>query len=139
MSSLVYEANARLRDPVYGCVGAISYLQTQVSDLQMQLALAQAEILCIQMHQDPSAIPSSQPLIVSDHDDDDLVKPYFLGHATTTTTSNQLVHHAASQYHGFATSSSPGIISNDNNDIVIHDSFKREMSSVFGGHDHLVS
>ncbi|MCD9640749.1 LOB domain-containing protein 12 [Datura stramonium] len=30
VSSLVYEANARMRDPVYGCVGAISYLQKQV-------------------------------------------------------------------------------------------------------------
>ncbi|WOL01901.1 LOB domain-containing protein 12-like [Canna indica] len=53
VSSLVYEANARMRDPVYGCVGAISYLQNQVSQLQMQLAVAQAEILCIQMQQEP--------------------------------------------------------------------------------------
>ena len=52
MSSLVYEANARMRDPVYGCVGAISYLQQQVSQLQVQLALAKAEILCVQMHHD---------------------------------------------------------------------------------------
>ncbi|CAN6333445.1 unnamed protein product [Urochloa humidicola] len=49
VSSLVYEANARMRDPVYGCVGAISFLQNQVSQLQMQLAVAQAEIFCIQM------------------------------------------------------------------------------------------
>lgn len=54
VSSLVYEANARVRDPVYGCVGAISYLQNQVSQLQMQLAVAQAEILCIQMQQEPN-------------------------------------------------------------------------------------
>lgn len=53
VSSLVYEANARIRDPVYGCVGAISFLQNQVSQLQMQLAVAQAEILSIQMQQDP--------------------------------------------------------------------------------------
>ena len=52
MSSLVYEANARMRDPVYGCVGAISYLQQQVSQLQVQLALAKAEILCVQMQHD---------------------------------------------------------------------------------------
>ncbi|PIA37497.1 hypothetical protein AQUCO_03000227v1 [Aquilegia coerulea] len=57
VSSLVYEANARVRDPVYGCVGAISYLQNQVSQLQMQLAVAQAEILCIQMQQEP-ALPT---------------------------------------------------------------------------------
>nr|XP_029117216.1 uncharacterized protein LOC105033651 isoform X2 [Elaeis guineensis] len=54
VSSLVYEANARMRDPVYGCVGAISFLQNKVSQLQMQLAMAQAEILCIQMQQEPS-------------------------------------------------------------------------------------
>ena len=53
VSSLVYEANARVRDPVYGCVGAISYLQNQVSELQMQLAVARAEILCIQMQNEP--------------------------------------------------------------------------------------
>ncbi|KAK7320576.1 hypothetical protein VNO77_30188 [Canavalia gladiata] len=53
VSSLVYEANARVRDPVYGCVGAISYLQSQVSELQMQLAVAQTEILCIQMQNEP--------------------------------------------------------------------------------------
>uniref|UniRef100_A0A453KE91 LOB domain-containing protein n=1 Tax=Aegilops tauschii subsp. strangulata TaxID=200361 RepID=A0A453KE91_AEGTS len=45
VSSLVYEATARMRDPVYGCAGAISYLQQQVSQLQVQLAVAQAEIL----------------------------------------------------------------------------------------------
>uniref|UniRef100_A0A0E0IAU5 LOB domain-containing protein n=2 Tax=Oryza nivara TaxID=4536 RepID=A0A0E0IAU5_ORYNI len=41
VSSLVYEANDRIRDPVYGC--------NQVSQLQMQLAVAQGEILCSQM------------------------------------------------------------------------------------------
>ncbi|OIV97435.1 hypothetical protein TanjilG_16196 [Lupinus angustifolius] len=53
VSSLVYEANARVRDPVYGCVGAISYLQNMVSELQMQLAVAQTEILCVQMQHEP--------------------------------------------------------------------------------------
>ncbi|TYH67798.1 hypothetical protein ES332_D06G213100v1 [Gossypium tomentosum] len=69
VSSLVYEANARVRDPVYGCVGAISFLQNQVSELQMQLAVAQAEILCIQMQhqvQDPmlQQLPNPTPTTV---------------------------------------------------------------------------
>uniref|UniRef100_A0A0D9WFE1 LOB domain-containing protein n=1 Tax=Leersia perrieri TaxID=77586 RepID=A0A0D9WFE1_9ORYZ len=59
VSSLVYEANARMRDPVYGCVGAISFLQNQVSQLQMQLAVAQAEILCIQMNHPPRDAPAA--------------------------------------------------------------------------------
>ncbi|KAK4757640.1 hypothetical protein SAY87_018941 [Trapa incisa] len=53
VNSLVYEASARVRDPVYGCVGTISYLQNQVAQLQMQLAVARAEILCIQVQQEP--------------------------------------------------------------------------------------
>ncbi|KAJ4977653.1 hypothetical protein NE237_008433 [Protea cynaroides] len=51
VSSMVYEANARIRDPVYGCAGAICQLQTQVSDLQAQLAKAQAELVNMQCQQ----------------------------------------------------------------------------------------
>lgn len=51
VSSLVFEANARVRDPVYGCVGAIFSLQNQVSQLQLQLAVAQAELQMMQNHQ----------------------------------------------------------------------------------------
>ncbi|KAG8380418.1 hypothetical protein BUALT_Bualt06G0013300 [Buddleja alternifolia] len=48
VNSMVYEANARLRDPVYGCAGAICQLQNQISELQAELAKAQAEILNMQ-------------------------------------------------------------------------------------------
>ena len=51
VSSMVYEANARVRDPVYGCVGAISSLQQQVNVLQTQLALAQAEVVHLKVRQ----------------------------------------------------------------------------------------
>lgn len=51
VSSMVYEANARVRDPVYGCVGAISSLQQQIDTLQQQLALAQAEIVHMRLGQ----------------------------------------------------------------------------------------
>jgi len=44
VSSMVYEAAARIRDPVYGCAGAICQLQKQVNDLKAQLARAQAEL-----------------------------------------------------------------------------------------------
>lgn len=59
VSSMVYEANARVRDPVYGCVGAISYLQQQVDSLQMQLARAQAEMMCMHMQQQESLLSDS--------------------------------------------------------------------------------
>lgn len=51
VSSMVYEANARLRDPVYGCAGAICQLQKQVGDLQAELAKAKAEIVNMQCQQ----------------------------------------------------------------------------------------
>ncbi|XP_045823531.1 LOB domain-containing protein 15 [Trifolium pratense] len=44
-NSLVYEANVRLRDPVYGCMGAISTLQQQVQSLQAELNVLRSEIL----------------------------------------------------------------------------------------------
>lgn len=48
---MVYEANARVRDPVYGCVGAISCLQQQIDHLQKELALAQAEVVQLRLRQ----------------------------------------------------------------------------------------
>ncbi|XP_061944896.1 LOB domain-containing protein 15-like [Populus nigra] len=44
-NSLVYEANVRLRDPVYGCMGAISALQQQVQSLEDELNAVRNEIL----------------------------------------------------------------------------------------------
>ncbi|GER28097.1 LOB domain-containing protein [Striga asiatica] len=87
VSSLVYEANARMRDPVYGCVGAISYLQNQVSQLQMQLAMAQAEILCIQMQHDP---PAPSPL---DHPEESYDKALFLPANSGFSDINSLQHY----------------------------------------------
>ncbi|XP_065036327.1 LOB domain-containing protein 4-like [Musa acuminata AAA Group] len=49
VSSLVYEANARVRDPVYGCVGAITSLHCQIQALQAQLAVARAKMLHLRM------------------------------------------------------------------------------------------
>ncbi|ESQ35160.1 hypothetical protein EUTSA_v10009386mg [Eutrema salsugineum] len=47
VNSMVYEANARVQDPVYGCVGTISSLHRQLETLQTQLAFAQAELVHI--------------------------------------------------------------------------------------------
>ncbi|GFZ20495.1 LOB domain-containing protein [Actinidia chinensis var. chinensis] len=51
VSSMVYEANARLRDPVYGSAGSIFQLQNQVNELQAQLAKAQAQLVTMQSQQ----------------------------------------------------------------------------------------
>lgn len=57
---MVYEANARVRDPVYGCVGAISSLQQQIDMLRTQLAMAQAEVVQLRLRQSTS-ITNSPP------------------------------------------------------------------------------
>ncbi|KAK8629006.1 hypothetical protein V6N13_077865 [Hibiscus sabdariffa] len=66
VSSMVYEASARIRDPVYGCAGVICQLQKQVSELQAQIAKAQAEVvnlqlqralLCMEVAESPEANP----------------------------------------------------------------------------------
>ncbi|XP_042450331.1 LOB domain-containing protein 15-like [Zingiber officinale] len=44
-NSLVYEANIRLRDPVYGCMGIISSLQQQVQALEAELTAVRGEII----------------------------------------------------------------------------------------------
>ncbi|KAL6527083.1 Protein ASYMMETRIC LEAVES 2 [Orobanche gracilis] len=44
VNSLAYEADMRLRDPVYGCVGVISLLQHQLRQLQMDLRCAKSEL-----------------------------------------------------------------------------------------------
>lgn len=44
VNSLAYEADARVKDPVYGCVGAISILQHQVKQLQTELHHARSEL-----------------------------------------------------------------------------------------------
>ncbi|CAM0955480.1 unnamed protein product [Alopecurus aequalis] len=44
VNSLAYEADMRLRDPVYGCVGVISVLQHQLRQLQQDLTRARYEL-----------------------------------------------------------------------------------------------
>ncbi|KAK4380241.1 hypothetical protein RND71_002103 [Anisodus tanguticus] len=48
VNSLVYEANARIRDPIYGSAGVITNLHEQMTKLQAEVSLAQAEISNLQ-------------------------------------------------------------------------------------------
>ncbi|CAD6209565.1 unnamed protein product [Miscanthus lutarioriparius] len=43
-ATVTYEAQARLRDPIYGCVAHIFALQQQVASLQMQVLQAKAQV-----------------------------------------------------------------------------------------------
>ncbi|KAH7298943.1 hypothetical protein KP509_25G066000 [Ceratopteris richardii] len=44
VNSLAYEAQARMKDPVYGCVGAISYLKQHIELLEREIRVARAEL-----------------------------------------------------------------------------------------------
>ncbi|XP_024974611.1 LOB domain-containing protein 25 [Cynara cardunculus var. scolymus] len=59
VNSLAYEAEARLKDPVYGCVGAISVLQRQVLRLQKELDATNADLIRFSSNQNTLMTPSS--------------------------------------------------------------------------------
>ncbi|KAG0554444.1 hypothetical protein M758_12G095800 [Ceratodon purpureus] len=64
-SSLVYEANARIRDPVYGCMGAISALQQQAQALQAELNAVRQEITRYRQHEITAAAEDSAPAVTT--------------------------------------------------------------------------
>ncbi|XP_019259535.1 PREDICTED: LOB domain-containing protein 25-like [Nicotiana attenuata] len=70
--SMVYEATARLRDPVYGCVGIISALQKHVFHLQSELNEALAEVMSLQTQlSDALSLPSlieGSPITPENHE-----------------------------------------------------------------------
>ena len=60
VNSLAYEAEARMKDPVYGCVGAISVLQRQVMKLQRELDATNADLIRYACNELPSTSTSHQ-------------------------------------------------------------------------------
>ncbi|KAA8542263.1 hypothetical protein F0562_023601 [Nyssa sinensis] len=66
VNSLAYEAEARVRDPVYGCVGAITFLQRQVERLQKELDAANADLIHYACNEIPRALPA-QPAVTLVH------------------------------------------------------------------------
>lgn len=58
-NSLVYEANACMRDRLRLRRCYLLFQQQQVSKIQVQLALAKVEILCVQMKHDGGHAPST--------------------------------------------------------------------------------
>ncbi|WMV35438.1 hypothetical protein MTR67_028823 [Solanum verrucosum] len=63
VNTLAYEAEARVRDPVYGCVSAITFLQRQVERLEKELDAAKADL----MRYASNCNDVSPPLIGSHH------------------------------------------------------------------------
>nr|XP_043615672.1 LOB domain-containing protein 24-like [Erigeron canadensis] len=61
MDALYCEAKCRIEDPVYGCVGIISSLYTQIQLAQSQLAKAQAEIAFLEAN-NVSSVAELKPI-----------------------------------------------------------------------------
>ncbi|XP_074282865.1 LOB domain-containing protein 30-like [Silene latifolia] len=59
--TICYEAQARVRDPVYGCVAHIFALQQQVLSLQTELSYLQAHLTTVEVPRPPRA--RSQPAL----------------------------------------------------------------------------
>ncbi|RAL46225.1 unnamed protein product [Cuscuta campestris] len=57
--TVCFEAQARLRDPVYGCVSHIFAYQQQVANLQAELSYLQAHLEALQVSTPPPAPPQS--------------------------------------------------------------------------------
>ncbi|CAL9044410.1 unnamed protein product [Musa banksii] len=69
--TICYEAQARLRDPVYGCVAHIFALQQQVVNLQAELSYLQAHLATLELPSPPPPPPppslvASMPFSISD-------------------------------------------------------------------------
>ncbi|KAJ1297971.1 hypothetical protein BS78_01G418800 [Paspalum vaginatum] len=69
--TICYEAQARLRDPVYGCVAHIFALQQQVVNLQAELTYLQAHLATLELPSPPPLpappqMPMPGPFSISD-------------------------------------------------------------------------
>ncbi|CAN6284944.1 unnamed protein product [Urochloa humidicola] len=61
--TICYEAQARLRDPVYGCVAHIFALQQQVVNLQAELTYLQAHLATLELPSPPPLpVPPQMPM-----------------------------------------------------------------------------
>ncbi|CAN8286306.1 unnamed protein product [Cochlearia groenlandica] len=64
--TICYEAQARIRDPIYGCVAHIFALQQQVVNLQAEVSYLQAHLASLELpqpqtRQPPLPLPQPQP------------------------------------------------------------------------------
>ncbi|XP_066368357.1 LOB domain-containing protein 6-like [Miscanthus floridulus] len=85
VNSLAYEADMRLRDPVYGCVGVISILQHRLRLVQQELARASYEL---SKYQAAAAEAAAASVAVGSHGAAAGMAADFVGNAVANCTQN---------------------------------------------------
>ncbi|KAK9059708.1 hypothetical protein SSX86_020412 [Deinandra increscens subsp. villosa] len=66
VDSLVFEAEERLKDPVYGCIGAITSLQDKMFQLQHDLAVAKARLARCSTRTSYASCSTTSPFLLFD-------------------------------------------------------------------------
>eukprot|EP00253_Pinus_taeda_P011400 PITA_11400 len=67
MKSMVYQANAREKDPVHGCFGIIVMLQTQVERLKEELELVRSQVMLLDQQFENKVDPYNSNLPAQQH------------------------------------------------------------------------
>ncbi|CAN7116948.1 unnamed protein product, partial [Brassica rapa subsp. narinosa] len=78
--TISYEAQARLSDPVYGCVSTILALQQQVASLQGELSLVQSQLINSRVAMATTTAPPTATIVVMQQPE------YSLKRSSTSTT-----------------------------------------------------
>ncbi|XP_010036253.2 LOB domain-containing protein 20 [Eucalyptus grandis] len=105
--TITYEAQARLADPVYGCVSTILALQQQVATLQAELSLVQTQLMSSryavasafqapEMQQpQPAAHPCHLPMLQPEYSNNNFINISSFAATAAAATNNFAVASAA--------------------------------------------
>ncbi|XP_050387920.1 LOB domain-containing protein 20 [Argentina anserina] len=103
--TISYEAQARLSDPVYGCVSTILALQQQVASLQTELAMVQTQLINSRFAF-ANAIQSSQQQHHEQQQNMELLQPAY---SNNSSASTNLINMSSftSNFHNLAAETAP--------------------------------
>ncbi|KAA0053842.1 LOB domain-containing protein 20 [Cucumis melo var. makuwa] len=85
--TISYEAQARLSDPVYGCVSTVLALQQQVASLQAELAAVQAQVISSRLAF-AAAVQNSHPSQVG------VLQPAYSNNSSISVSASTSTHNA---------------------------------------------
>jgi len=100
VNSLAYEAEARLRDPVYGCIGSIAMLQRKMMELQHDLAIAKERLARCRAVAAAATITTTTTPYVIDSLHSDVTLPPFPEFSTSNDLNDIFCHGSSSQFLG---------------------------------------